>query len=126
MKHLVSTAAIVLGLIAAANPVLAEEPKPPATPKEEIAAAQKAVEKLGGRLDRYPVESTQTWGGADSRYAKAQIDAIMFDNATDTTLKDLPVIAYPFHLGVSGDKITDAGMKELARQKNLTQLALRS
>lgn len=81
--------------------------------KEQLEAATKAVEQLGGAIEKYlDPQSNRT------------IIVFCMSNASDADMKKFPVVPFSFSLQLSRTELTNAGLKELANQKNLSSLDL--
>src|SRR6478672_5325220 len=78
--------------------------------EEELEAAKRQFKKLGARFFKMEVGKPPTYGFALPRKTK------------DDDLKTLPDVSFVFALSLGDTKVTDAGLKELAKLKNLTFL----
>jgi hypothetical protein len=80
----------------------------------EFQAAAKAFEKVGGRFDKYTYP--------DSKLTVYTLH--MRPKTSDEDLKKLPSISFAFGLVLADTKVTNAGLKEIAKLKNLDRLNL--
>jgi hypothetical protein len=82
---------------------------------EQIQAAKKAFEDLGGTFTEGGLNAKAFYSGSTRRYSN-----------TDEDLKKIPNVPFAFGLNLGGgglgyyDKLTDAGLKEIAKLENLS------
>src|SRR5260221_13977495 len=92
---------LVLGLFLSLCPTLFAQPSPLIRPTaEQVEAAVKAFDKMGGRLEK--------------RAESQIVDFVMPPMTTDGDLKLIPPVPFSFGLYLGKTKVTDAGLKELA------------
>src|SRR6476646_73307 len=91
----------------------ADEPKPSEPTKEQLAAAKKGFERIGGRYF-YGI----AWTTDNIRHC------FSLGLAEDEDLKKLPQVPFSFELLLDRTFVTDAGLKELKQFKTLRGLDL--
>lgn len=109
-----SLRAFALGLLilgASNSPVAGQEKKPAGPTPEQLKEVEDALDKLGGDLI-----------GTHPRVVGAH--RVIAWKFTDADLAKLPKIPFPFYL-LLGDKVTDAGLKELGKHPTLAGITLR-
>src|SRR3954466_13646134 len=111
MTHL-RLACLTVGLFLSASRLSAQTPKQIEPTDEQLHAAKKAIESIGGVLEKQEV-------GQQVVYVIR-----LGMKTTDQDLKRLPKIPFPFGLELALTQVTNAGLKELAKLNNLILLEL--
>jgi RNA polymerase sigma factor (sigma-70 family) len=83
--------------------------------KEQVQAAKKVIERLGGVFEPY---------GGEHGVSGVKIHGAAFERANDNLLKNIPNFPFAFGVCLPSSGVTDAGMKHLANLKNLSALML--
>lgn len=115
LRPLVAT----LIVFASAYIVFAEPTKPIEPTEEQLQAAIKAFEELGGRFKKYVNPKTMQSSSKGYLTKRGNSGAV-----GDGELAKIPNLPFSFWLDLSFTKVTDAGLNELATLENLSGLFL--
>jgi RNA polymerase sigma factor (sigma-70 family) len=85
----------------------------------QMQVGKNVIEKLGGYFEPFGGEHELLQLGKIQR-----IHAAVFEQATDNLLKKIPDFPFAFGVCLPSTEVTDAGMKEIAKLRNLSALML--